>query len=107
MIFGVFLHIVCNSRNYFFHHIIIFFSCRLFERYLPRFFQGAPEKFRNRAKREGDGNVIDQYKENVRNHPDISKDAKELLRQHVHFSREIEFYEFAWQRFHKQAQFLT
>ena len=84
-----------------------FFSCRLFERYLPRFFQGAPEKFRNRAKRDGDGNVIDQYKENVRNHPDISKDAKEVLRQHVHFSREIEFYEFAWQRFHKQAQFLT
>ena len=25
LIFGVFLHIVCNGRNYFFHHIIIFF----------------------------------------------------------------------------------
>ena len=30
-----------------------------------------------------------------------------MLRQHVHFSREIEFYEFAQQRFYKQAQFLT
>ena len=101
------MHIVCNGRNYFFSSYHHFFSCRLFERYLLRFFQGAPEKFRNRAKREGDGNVIDQYKENVRNHPDISKDAKEVLRQHVHFSREIEFYEFAQQRFYKQAQFLT
>ena len=85
----------------------LLFSCRLFEHYLPRFFQGAPQKFRNRAKRDGDGNVIDQYKENVTNHPDISKDAKEMLRQHVHFSREMEFYEFAQQRFYKQAQLLT
>ena len=60
--------------------------------------------FRNRAKRDGDGNVIDQYKENVTTHPDISEDAKTLLRQHVHFSREIEFYEFARQRFYNQVQ---
>ena len=99
--------ILFREENEFFNLTTLLFSCRLFEHYLPRFFQGAPQKFRNRAKRDGDGNVIDQYKENVTNHPDISKDAKELLRQHVHFSREMEFYDFAQQRFYKQAQLLT
>ena len=59
--------------------------------------------FRNRAKRDGDGNPIEEYKENVTNHPDVSEDAKKILREHVHFSREIEFYEFARQRFYKQV----
>ena len=79
------------------------FFCRLFEAYLPRFFQGATQMFRNRAKRDGDGNPIEEYKENVTNHPDVSEDAKKILREHVHFSREIEFYEFARQRFYKQV----
>jgi hypothetical protein len=47
--------------------------------------------------------VIEQYKENETNRPDISEDAKEMLRNHVHFNREIEFYEFAKQRFYRQA----
>ena len=62
--------ILFREENEFFNLTTFLFSCRLFEHYLPRFFQGAPQKFRNRAKRDGDGDVIDQYKENVTNHPD-------------------------------------
>ena len=47
---------------------------------------------------------MDEYRENVTNRPDITEDAKKILRDHVHFSREIEFYEFAKQRFYHQAE---
>lgn len=77
---------------------------RLLELYLPKFFKGASVAFRNRSARDGDGKAIDQYRENVTQHPDLSEEAKEILRQHVHFSREIEFYQFATQRFYKQAE---
>jgi hypothetical protein len=70
---------------------------------LPKFFKGATNIFRNRGKKDADGKVIEQYKENETNRPDISEDAKEMLRNHVHFNREIEFYEFAKQRFYRQA----
>ena len=70
---------------------------------MPHFFKGATQAFRNRSKRDGDGQAIDEYRENVTNRPDISEEAKQILRKHVHFSREIEFYEFAKQRFHRQV----
>ena len=60
--------------------------------------------FRNRSKRDGNGQVIDQYRENVTNPPDVSEEAKQILRQHAHFSREVEFYQFAKSRFYRQVQ---
>ena len=80
------------------------FYHRLLEAYLPHFFRGANQAFRNRSKRDGDGKIIDEYRENVTNRPDISEDAKKILRDHVHFRREIEFYEFAKQRFYRQSE---
>ena len=71
---------------------------------MPHFFRGANQAFRNRSKRDGDGKIIDEYRENVTNRPDISEEAKKILRDHVHFRREIEFYEFAKQRFYRQAE---
>ena len=77
---------------------------RLLEVYLPRFFKGASQMFRNRSKRDGNGKIMDQYRENVTNPPDISEEAKNILRQHTHFSREVEFYEFAKSRFYRQVR---
>ena len=80
------------------------FYCRLLEVYLPHFFKGAIQAFRNRSKRDGEGKVIDEYRENSTNRPDITEEAKKILRAHPHFSREIEFYEFAKQRFYQQVE---
>ena len=53
---------------------------------------------------DGEGKVIDEYRENSTNRPDITEEAKKILRAHPHFSREIEFYEFAKQRFYRQVE---
>ena len=53
-----------------------FFYCRLLEVYLPHFFKGAIQAFRNRSKRDGEGKVIDEYRENSTNRPDITEEAK-------------------------------
>ncbi|XP_063698115.1 heparan sulfate 2-O-sulfotransferase pipe [Culicoides brevitarsis] len=65
----------------------------VFEKYVPRFFQGATEVYYDEI---ANGNRINgnAFK------PPVSEEVKNIVRRN--FTREIEFYEFCRQRLHKQ-----
>ncbi|XP_056635120.1 heparan sulfate 2-O-sulfotransferase pipe isoform X2 [Diorhabda carinulata] len=65
----------------------------VFERYIPRFFEGASDLYWNEISRYNPIN-----KNNFK--PPVSEEVKNMVRKN--FTKEIEFYEFCKQRLHKQ-----
>jgi hypothetical protein len=65
----------------------------VFEKYIPRFFQGAKDVYWNEV------NNFNKINKNMFK-PPVSEEIKNIVRRN--FTREIEFYQFCKQRLHKQ-----